>query len=86
MRKILIATLIFALVGCTASKYGAETKNLTVTSLKKQGLKTAVYARTGYMVYRAYFYYLPDSVKVGTVLTALPSNQDTCKCIFKRIK
>jgi len=50
MKKYLII-LIFALVGCTASKYGTQTKKLTVTHVQKEGLKTTVYARTGYMVY-----------------------------------
>lgn len=85
MKNILIA-LIFALLGCTASKSGTQTKKLTVTQIEKQGLKTKVIARTGYMVYRAYFDYLPDSVKIGTVLRADRSTKDTCTCIFKRIK
>lgn len=84
--KLLAIALFFALVGCTATRQGAETKKLTVTHVEKQGLKTEVFARRGYMVYRAEFDYLPDSVKVGSILTALPSNKDTCACLFKRIK
>lgn len=84
--KLLVFALFFALVGCTASRYGAGTKNLTVTQVKKEGLKTKVYARNGYAVYRAYFDYLPDSVKVGTKLSAIRSTKDTCTCLFKRIR
>lgn len=84
--KLLVFALIFALVGCTASRYGAGTKNMTVTRIEKTGLKTEVYATTGRYIWRAEFDYLPDSVKVGTILRADRSAKDTCTCLFKRIK
>jgi len=85
--KYLFITLI-ALVGCTASRFAPQSIFLTVTHIQKEGLKTEVYARRGYMVWRAEFQagQLPDSVKVGTRLRADNSTKDTCTCIFKRIK
>lgn len=86
MKQILTIALIFALVGCTAPRYGDGSKNLTVTHVEKTGLKTEVYTTTGRYVWRAEFDYLPDSVKVGTILRADRSAKDTCTCLFKRIK
>ena len=85
MRK-LAYLLLLSLLGCSGLKYGTLPKNLTVTHIQKIGLKTEVYARKSYMIWLGVFDTLPDSVKVGSILTAYPSNVDSCTCIFKRIK
>lgn len=86
MKKLLYILLI-SIFGCTSQKY-SQSKTLTVMQVKSLGLKKEVFARSGYMVYRAVFQagQLPDSVKRGTVISAMPAKDTACSCFFKRIK
>lgn len=83
MKKLFI---VFAFASCTVSKQ-APNINLTVTYVHREGNNSELQARRGYQWWAANCKGLPDSVKLGTVITAQPTKRpDTCQCAFKRIK
>ena len=84
MKYVLI---VLAFASCTVSRPSGPIK-LTVTHIIPNGYKSGikeVWARKGYKVFMAQCEGLPDTVKVGTVLTALPADKP-CNCLFHRIR
>lgn len=89
MRKAIICAALLMSMGCAVQKPSTKVIRLTVTHVFPNGYDSGikeVWARRGYMVYMAQCENLSDTVKVGTVITAIPATNDTCNCLFKRIK
>lgn len=78
-------TLVFS--GCVSLRPSGPIK-LTVTHIIPNGYESGikeVWARKGSRRFMAQCEGLSDTVKVGTVLTALPTDKP-CNCLFNRIK
>jgi hypothetical protein len=78
-------TVVFS--GCVSLRPSGPIK-LTVTHIIPNGYESGikeVWARKGYKVFMAQCEGLPDTVKVGTVLTAMPTDKP-CNCLFNRIR
>lgn len=90
MRKFLFILLIAA-TGCTAARNtvinGEYILKLTVTHVEKDGDKKEVWAKAGYRIYKANCTGIPDSVKVGTVISSVPcKSKIQCPCVFVRVR
>jgi hypothetical protein len=90
MKKLLFIFLIAA-TGCTAARNTVErgewVLKLTVTHVENNGERKEVWAKAGYRIYKADCVGIPDSVKVGTVITSVPCKSKLqCPCVFVRIR
>ena len=89
MKKFLYIAALLTAITLLLSSMAASCQEiqLTVTKIKKSEDVSLIKARSGYKWYKAYCKNLPDSVKVGTKILAIPAIlPDTCKCLFKRYK
>ena len=83
MKYILLLALVFA--SCAVQRPVSPIK-LTITYVHRENGSAEVQARNGYKWYAAKCANLPDSVKVGTVITAEQTQNKNLDCVFKRIK
>lgn len=87
MKYILIAAAL-VLTSCAVTKPAGPIR-LTITYIHREaGKPTMVQARDGYKFYNAKCQYLPDTVRVGSIITANPTKEKdiNCNCLFFRIK
>lgn len=77
---------IIALLLCLTSK--AQRKlPLTITYLNREDSSTELIGRNGGKYWKATCKTVPDTLKLGDRITALPiGRMDSCLCIFKRYK
>ena len=81
--KYIIALALFT--SCAVTR-PSQSIRLTVTYVHREGNIAQVQARNGYKWYKAKCTNLSDTVKVGTVITADPTQNKKLDCLFFRIK
>jgi hypothetical protein len=88
MKKIilLIALCTVISISLKAQKKPKEI-TLTVTFIHREEGLNEVWAKSKRYLYMAICPFIPDSIRLGTVLKADPyKNQKDCTCLFKRVK
>ena len=91
MKRIFYTTALLTFITILLSSMAASCQKkdilLTITHIEREDSISEVYAKRGYQLWMAKCRDFPDSIKIGMKLQAQwIKKEDSCKCIFKRIK